>query len=220
MTREQQISFCRRCTNRQMDLQQGLLCSITSKPAEFSEECPNYAEDTSVPLQSFSPEPETPLELEAQLSEEAIAQLKADQNYPLAFLTAGVVGVIGAVLWGAITVASGYQIGYMALAIGAAVGLSMRYLGKGVEQKFGITGGVVAVLSCLLGNFLSMIGFIAADQGLGLMETLWRFNYSITFSMLAETFSFIDVLFYAIAAYEGYKLSFRKFTARELDGLK
>lgn len=117
---------------------------------------------------------------------------------------------------GAITVATGYQIGFMAIAVGALVGLSIRFVGKGVDKIFGISGGIIAVLSCVLGNFFSIIGFIANTEGLGYFETLNVFNYSQLIPIMIETFSGIDLLFYGIAAYEGYKFSFRTFTEKDL----
>lgn len=129
-------------------------------------------------------------------------------------------GTIGAILWGAITVTTGFQIGYMAIAIGAGVGLSMRFTGKGIDQTFAITGGVIALLSCLLGNFLSVIGFIANLESLGYLETLYLFDYNQLIPIMGETFSPIDLLFYGIAGYEGYKFSFRTFTEKELYDLE
>lgn len=104
----------------------------------------------------------------------------------------------------------------MAIAVGALVGLSIRFVGKGVDKIFGISGGIIAVLSCVLGNFFSIIGFIANTEGLGYFETLNVFNYSQLIPIMIETFSGIDLLFYGIAAYEGYKFSFRTFTEKDL----
>ena len=90
------------------------------------------------------------------------AKLKAEQNFAKG-LAAGIgAGVMGTILWVAITVTTGYQIGYMAIAVGAGVGFAIRFLGKGIDQHFGITGGIIAVLSCFLGNLIS-IGEITFD---------------------------------------------------------
>lgn len=108
----------------------------------------------------------------------------------------------------------------MAIAIGAGVGLSMRYIGKGIDQIFGITGAVIAIFSCLLGNFFSMIGFAANQESLGYLEVLGLIDYNLVPSLIVEAFSPMDLFFYAIAAYEGYKFSFRAFTEKDLYSLE
>lgn len=41
MNSEDHLKFCKKCTNRKMDLQQGLICSITNRLADFEDECPD-----------------------------------------------------------------------------------------------------------------------------------------------------------------------------------
>lgn len=42
MTRDEQLVFCKKCVNRKMNMQQGLLCGLTDKKADFEESCPNF----------------------------------------------------------------------------------------------------------------------------------------------------------------------------------
>lgn len=220
MTREQHLQFCKKCTNREMDLKQGLICSLTNKKADFINECRSFVQDPNYKERFDDQEELDPNVARTLMDDQTLNALKEGQNYTLGVIVCSVVGVLGALLWGVITVVTEYQIGYMALAIGAGVGFAMRYAGKGVDQIFGITGAVVAVISCLLGNFFSIIGFIANSENLGYVETLLMFDYSILPSVLQETFSAMDLFFYGIAAYEGYKFSFRAFTEKELAELK
>jgi hypothetical protein len=104
----------------------------------------------------------------------------------------------------------------MAIAIGAGVGIAMRMAGKGMDQVFGISGGIIAILSCLLGNLFSIVGAVADYEGLGYMETFNLMQSSEITSLMAETFSGIDLFFYAIAGYEGYKFAFRALTEKEV----
>ncbi|WP_053992612.1 hypothetical protein [Mangrovimonas sp. TPBH4] len=216
MTREEHLKFCKQCTNRHLDMKVGLVCNLTGIKADFSDECTSFEKDNSVIEQLEDTEILEHNELLYKLSPETLSKFKEEQDYSKALVSGIIVGLIGAFLWGAITVSTGYQIGYMALAIGAGVGLSMRYTGKGIDKLFGITGGIIALLSCLLGNFLSIVGFLAEAENLGYMETLSLINYSELLPIMVETFSPIDLLFYAIAAAEGYKLSFRALTEKEL----
>lgn len=199
-----------------MDMKVGLVCGLTGEKANFETECPTYEYDKSVAESKDNTEAIEPQEVIRTLSPQDLERFKSEQNFTKAAFTGIAVGIVGALLWGVITVITEYQIGLMAIAIGAAVGFSMRYTGNGIDQIFGITGGIISVLSCLLGNFLSVIGFIANAEGLGYVETLLLFDYSQLVSIMLETFSPMDILFYAFAAYEGYRFSFRSFTEKDL----
>lgn len=213
MTREQQLQFCKKCENRKMDAQQGLLCGLTGQKADFERECPDFIRDETVQEVPRNIEDGfTPQELAQNLPKGVAEKLRLEQNLPLAIAAGLVVGSIGAAIWGAITVATGYQIGYMAVAIGAGVGFAVRTFGKGIDEVFGYAGAALALLSCLLGNFLSIIGFVAEVEGFTFMDTLLMFDYSFLPEVMISTFGIMDLLFYGIALYEGYKFSFRKIT--------
>ncbi len=216
MTREEHLQFCKKCTNRELDMEQGLICSLTKRQANFSGECPDYNHDETVLEQMDDTEPLDRQVALAKVSEKALEKYKAEQNLLTAIGVGALVGLIGAALWAAITVVTGYKIGYMAIAIGAGVGISMRMYGKGIDQVFGISGGIIAILSCLIGNFLSIVGSIANYEGLGYLETFNLIDSSQIIPLMSETFSGMDLFFYAIAGYEGYKFAFRVFTEKEL----
>jgi hypothetical protein len=146
-------------------------------------------------------------ELQRQKDRE-LEKLRSEQNFNMGLITSLIVGLIGAGLWAAITIATNYQIGYMALAIGAGVGFSMRYFGKGLDQKFGIAGAIIALLSCVLGNVFTIIALLGNEVEISFFEAASQLDYSVLPEIMLETGSPIDLLFYGIAAYEGYKFSF------------
>lgn len=219
MTREEQLIFCKKCTNRKLDMQQGMLCNLTGEKAFFSTQCADYKLDTTIEEKLEDSIPVSNEDLLAKISDKALDKLRLEQNFPMALITGIVVGIIGALLWATITVATDYQIGYMAIAIGAGVGFTIRYFGKGIDQIYGISGAIIAILSCALGNFFSIIGYIANTESIGYLKALSLFDYSFLVPLMSETFSFMDVLFYGFAAYQGYKLSFRAFTEKEISQL-
>jgi hypothetical protein len=53
MTREEQLRYCKKCTNRKMDMKQGLLCSLTGEKAAFEGRCPDYDLDEQVKQSSI-----------------------------------------------------------------------------------------------------------------------------------------------------------------------
>ena len=64
--------------------------------------------------------------------------------------------VIGAGAWAGITIATQYQIGFMAIGVGILVGWLVRKLGHGMTPAYGVIGAVFALLGCLAGNLLTV----------------------------------------------------------------
>jgi hypothetical protein len=219
MTREEQLIFCKRCHNRRMDMSVGLLCGVTGSKANFEQSCVSFHLDERVHAEMENADPSTLTEISG-LNDQKVKLLRSEQNLTLGVIGSIVVGVLGAVAWAAITVATGWQIGYMALAIGAGVGFTMQYLGKGLDQYFGISGAIIAVLSCVLGNLLSVLAIISQMEEISYLDTLLYFDYSYTFPLLVESAQFMDLAFYAIAGVQGYKFAFRRFKTSEIDQLK
>lgn len=115
--------------------------------------------------------------------------------------------IIGAVLWALITVATEYQIGWMAVGVGYLVGYAVRIAGKGIDKSFGITGALLALFGCILGNIFTIYMFIFKEYGGPVISVFLQIDLAAILIMLTETFNPIDLLFYAIAIVEGYRLS-------------
>jgi hypothetical protein len=123
-------------------------------------------------------------------------------------LAAGIVAaVVGAAIWAAITVATEYQIGWMAVGVGFLVGIAVRRFGMGNTPVYGVIGAVFALAGCLLGNVLSLVGFISISEEMSFFATLGALDYAQVPTILIETGSPIYLLFYAIAISGGYKTS-------------
>jgi len=45
MTREEHLSYCKICLNRDLDIKQGLICTLTESLADFKETCHSFKED-------------------------------------------------------------------------------------------------------------------------------------------------------------------------------
>ncbi|WP_461587649.1 hypothetical protein [Winogradskyella sp.] len=220
MTRQEHLKFCKVCVNRDMDLNVGITCKLTGKIADFENECSSYELDENEVSKMNNDTEFVRDEITGKITEATLDQLKSEQNLPAGIISGIVVGIFAAILWAAITVATELQIGIVAIAVGAAVGYAIRFVGKGIDQIFGITGAIIAILSCVLGNFLSIIGFISINEDLSYFETLMLFDYSYTFDLMSEAASPMDLVFYGIAAFEGYKFSFRQFTEKALYDLE
>jgi len=118
----------------------------------------------------------------------------------------GVVGgLLGAFIWAGFTALTGIQFGLIAVAIGFLVGLSTRTFGNGNDIRFGAIGAVFAFLGCLVGNMLA-IYFMVAKTDAKLAHGLIG-RPDVLLQVMGDNFSPIDILFYLIAIYEGFKFS-------------
>jgi hypothetical protein len=216
MNRQLQLLTCKQCTNRKMDLQKGLICGLTDQKAQFEDTCPDFNKDPKVVIRANEEAHLDSDDAHRLLSDDAYERLRLQQHFPNGMVMATLAALLGAILWAVVSVATGYQIGYMALGIGAGVGFAMRIFGRGLETHFAIAGAVLALVGCFLGNFLSLIGVLANEEGLGYIDTLFRFNYAYFWPIMTETFSVMDLVFYCLAGAEAYKLSIRSFTEQEL----
>ena len=145
-----------------------------------------------------------------------IIELKEKENFSFAIIAGILTSLIGAGIWAVVTVASGYQIGWMAIGVGFLVGMSTRFAGNGISPQFGYSGAFFALLGCVLGNFLSIVGFIAMEEQMGYIEVLMALDYSLVPEIMTSTFQPMDLLFYGLAVYEGYKFSFKQLSEEDI----
>lgn len=190
------------------------------------------SEEQNVPKENNSDKPNEPIndipsmfgktkedyqkKLDSNLVNQYMDKLKQKQNLPIAIVSGMGAAIIGAILWAIISVSTGFQIGYMAIGVGYIVGFTIKKTGHGITQIYGILGALLSILGCLLGNFLTIIGFAANAENLGYVETLWSADYGLVFQLMLENSSPIDLLFYGFAIFEGYKFSIVKVTDEEL----
>jgi phosphate/sulfate permease len=146
----------------------------------------------------------------------AVERLRGQQNFVAGLIAGAVAALVGAVIWAVITDVTGYQIGFMAIGVGFIVGYAVRVAGKGIDQSFAIMGAALALLGCVVGNALAVLGIVASQEDMTYAELWSRVDLPILADLMSTTFSPMDLVFYAIAIYEGYKLSFRQVTPDEL----
>ncbi len=145
-----------------------------------------------------------------------VEQLRSQQNLAGGVLAGLVAAAVGAATWAIVTVMTGYQIGWMAVGVGFLVGMAVRTVGKGIDSIFGIAGALLAFAGCAAGNLLTVCGVIATEGNLSFMEVLSELTPSVIQELMIAKFDPMDLLFYGIAIYEGYKLSFRELSEDDM----
>lgn len=212
MTRDEHLAFCRRCKNRAFNANDGIICGLTNRIADFESSCPSYSIDESVKIEDPAKATAENFIEPGDISNEAKNNLRLQQDTVYAIIGGSSSAIVGALLWTLITVTTKYQIGYMAIGIGFIVGFGVRFFGAGIDRYFGIIGGAFALFGCLLGNLLSQVYFVAEAERLGYFETLTLLNIDVINSIFTESAHPMDFLFYGIAITAGYRYAFRKIT--------
>ena len=159
------------------------------------------------------------IEIDENKLNDFLEEKKFEQNFPAAILGGSIAAIVGAAIWALITYTTKFQIGWMAVGIGFLVGFSVRFFGKGFDQKFGFVGAFFSLLGCLLGNLFTTVIFASIDLNETFFTMLFSLNLSIIIDIFEQTFSPMDLLYYGIAIYEGYKFSFRTLSENEVSGL-
>ena len=201
-TSEEIEKYCRNCVSRDFVNGKGLVCKLTRELPAFEEECENFKKDEELERMA----PPKPDDFPVSMTRE---ELLAEENLPKGLILGVIACIIGAIAWGLVSISTGYKVGYMAIVVGFIVGFAMRQ-GKGVRPIFGIIGAVLALISCVLGDFISIIGYVSKDWGMSFGEVLTTVKYKDVFSIMARNVMSMTALFYGFAVYEGYKFSFRK----------
>lgn len=164
-------------------------------------ECESYQKDEELEKMAPTPKPE---DYSGYVDRE---KLLAEENLPKAVLFGVLACIAGAVAWALISISTGYQMGYMAIGVGFLVGFAMRQ-GKGIRPIFGIIGAALALISCVMGDFFSIVGLVAKEYEVSFMDVLFDASYGEVMSVVIENMASMTIVFYGIALYEGYKLSF------------
>ena len=119
--------------------------------------------------------------------------------------------LLGAIAWAAITATTNFQIGYMAVGVGFLAGYGMRVLSGGRDRADGIVAGVVALFGCIVGNLLTAVVVIAQHEHYPIAVVLLAVATKPPFAaeLIRDGFNVMDLLFYAIAVYAGYRTALK-----------
>jgi len=133
--------------------------------------------------------------------------MRSEQNFPLALVAGIAAAIAGAALWALVTVAIEMKLGLIAVAVGYLVGQAIRFAGKGIDPKFGYLGAACGLLGCVLGNISSGLIFYAHIAHLDAATLISQLDLDLIRKVVIGTASPMDIVFYAIGIYEGYKFS-------------
>jgi dipeptide/tripeptide permease len=137
---------------------------------------------------------------ERQRNYDIAAALLSEQNFSAAVIVGAVATVFAAVIYGIVVGRWNFSYGFAASGIGIVVGVSMQYVGRGIDTKFGVAAAVYTIAGCLLGNVFRIVSPL----------DVFRTN---DFSQIAgQSVSFIsgvDLIFWFVAVFAAVFLARR-----------
>jgi hypothetical protein len=109
-----------------------------------------------------------------------------------------------AIGWAAIAVAAGMRIGYMAIGAAFAIAFVVRHSVDRVDSSTGVLSAALALVKCVLGNFLTACALFSRDTGAPPMDGVLRL-LPHSEDLRTRTFRPIDLVYYGIGVYAGYR---------------
>jgi len=149
-----------------------------------------------------------------------LQELRDRQNLSLALLAALFAAAVGAAAWAAVTVLTKREYAVLAIGVGFLVGICVRTAGRGIDKVYGAIGGLFALLGVVAGKLAAAVVLISQKTGAPLKQVSKLLDLNLIFTILKQTFSVIDILFYAVAIFVGYKYAIKAIPAADLLKMK
>lgn len=178
---------------------------------------PKREEERDLPDEMREEERAAEFAVTEEEAQRAMQFFREEQNLVMGFLYGLFAAIAGAAIWAGATIATGYQIGWLAIGIGFLVGIAVRAGGKGIDQVYGIVGAALSLFGCALGNLLTVAWFVSQEYGVPVWEVLSGMDPAMAIEMMSATFQVMDLLFYGLAIYFGYRYAFRELTPEDFN---
>ena len=134
-----------------------------------------------------------------------LQKVRDEQNLSLAVAAGSLTGLAGAAFWAFITARTNTHYSIIAIGVGFAVGWVMRKVGKGIDISFPIAAAVIALISVALGDLFASLALVADYNNISFFEALSGLDWDATVVLMKAGFSYVDLLFYAGAAYFAFR---------------
>lgn len=122
--------------------------------------------------------------------------------------------------WAALSAVLDRVFPWMTVVYGVALGLAIRYAGRGVDWRFPLLAAALAVAGSILGNVVLAASTTASDFGTGTLDILRAITAMTLPLFFEEVWSVADGFFTAVAAGFAAFLAPRRLTRRERFALR
>ncbi len=138
---------------------------------------------------------------EKQKNYELAQKLISEQNFAAAVIVGAVATVLAAAAYGITVAIWPFSYGFVAAGIGIVIGLSMRFLGRGISTKFAVVATVYTITGCVLGNLFRVIVAQAAGSATSPIDVLRNHAFSVLAERSVSYYSLVDLVYLFVAVF-------------------
>ena len=125
--------------------------------------------------------------------------LLSEQNYQAALISGLIATILGAGIYAVTAVAAGYLVSYLAIALGAFVGFTIQFLGRGIESRYAVLASILAVVGCVLGNFFVRLILSGRVYGESASDIASQITFQSLVDFTVSSFRPLSILFWLLA---------------------
>ncbi|MDX1599907.1 MAG: hypothetical protein R3191_00175 [Anaerolineales bacterium] len=152
-------------------------------------------------------------EVRKRVQEAAEQEVLTPGSVAKAFIGAGIAVIVGGVVWGLIVLATGYEIGFMAVGIGILAGLSVNLISGKRGRPLQVIAVLAAVGGIVIGKYFTFFSILkdvlGQEVGLEAAASVSMFSPSVIatfFSSLPSVASPYDILWVVLAVLAAWRL--------------
>ena len=146
---------------------------------------------------------------------ELAVKLLSEENFSAAALAGAVAALVAVLAYGLAVAYADYAYGFAAAGIGVIVGLSMRFVGRGLSPKFGVLAAAYTIAGCVLGKGFAAVMRVAASRGISPLEVAKDDGLRELAVMSTRGFSLVDLVYWFVAVFCAVFLAKRPLTRAE-----
>lgn len=137
--------------------------------------------------------------VEKQRNYELAEKLLSEQNFVAAAIAGAVAMTLSAGIYGVVkSLSEGLYYSILAALFGVVIGLTMQFLGKGIDTKFAVVASVYAALGCFLSNMFAVVMHAARANVVSPFDILLNSPTSQLYGWMFKDLHFADVMFWII----------------------
>jgi hypothetical protein len=138
---------------------------------------------------------------EKQNNYELANKLISEQNFAAAVIVGAVATLLAAAAYGLTVATWRFSYGFVMAGIGIVIGLSMRFLGRGISTKFAVVATAYTTIGCVLGNLFRVIVELTLANATSPIDVLRNNSLSVLAERSASYFSLVDLVYWFIAVF-------------------